>query len=448
MKSIQGLSGKNKPSQCGAIAIMFGLTLAVMIGFAGLAIDLGRFFVIKAELQNAMDACALAAASQLKPGANDPNALTRAVAYGQVFITAGSAGGGASVPAIQNTVNFQGTVLDPTVLKITFSDTNSGTYNSAALATSNTTKFVKCTYPLANLPIYFMKVLNSALTTQTVSAFAVATRNLPLTSCIPVAVCTTSSGTVANNFGYTAGQWMVALDGSGSKYGTGHFGWAGFTSPSSSSVLTTALEGNSLCDLSNPSQQVYGNGVKTDLAKAWNTRFGVYAPSYKAADYPGSPPDHTGYAYYYDPTAKVGQKGNWFAGANAYSGSSALNIGIPNFVTATAAEKKYDPSPLPTNFVPKNNTVIDPGPAPGSGLGNTNRRVATAPIVDCSLWGKTPTAGAEKNLPVKGWACVLMLNPYNPPSFEANLEFIDLATASNSKCAAGSGLSFAPTLTQ
>ena len=49
--------------QRGAVMILFSLTIVVLIGFAGLAIDLGRAFVIKTELQNAMDACALSAAS-------------------------------------------------------------------------------------------------------------------------------------------------------------------------------------------------------------------------------------------------------------------------------------------------------------------------------------------------------------------------------------------------
>lgn len=36
-----------------------------MIGIAGLALDLGQLYVAKAELQNAADACALAAAQSL-----------------------------------------------------------------------------------------------------------------------------------------------------------------------------------------------------------------------------------------------------------------------------------------------------------------------------------------------------------------------------------------------
>src|SRR5437867_791430 len=152
--------------QRGAIAIMFGLTLAVLIGFAGLAIDLGRFFVIKTELQNDMDACALAAASQLRPGQNNPNALTKAVAYGRVFSTGGvddvaTAPLEGNIAAIKNLANFQSVVVNIQSENITFSDTLGGTYKTiAGGANYNTAAFAKCTFPMTGLPIFFMKVLN------------------------------------------------------------------------------------------------------------------------------------------------------------------------------------------------------------------------------------------------------------------------------------------------
>jgi uncharacterized membrane protein len=49
----------------GAVSILFVLMLAVMIGAAGLGIDVGRLYLARAETQNAADACALAAAAEL-----------------------------------------------------------------------------------------------------------------------------------------------------------------------------------------------------------------------------------------------------------------------------------------------------------------------------------------------------------------------------------------------
>ena len=52
-------------NQRGAVAVLVALMLVVLIGAAGIVLDLGRLFVAKTELQNAADACALAAAREL-----------------------------------------------------------------------------------------------------------------------------------------------------------------------------------------------------------------------------------------------------------------------------------------------------------------------------------------------------------------------------------------------
>ena len=51
--------------QRGAVAIMVGLSLVVLVGMFGLAVDSGQLYVNKAELQSAADACALAASQEL-----------------------------------------------------------------------------------------------------------------------------------------------------------------------------------------------------------------------------------------------------------------------------------------------------------------------------------------------------------------------------------------------
>ncbi len=139
------------PGRCpqrGVLAILFGLTLVLLIGFIGLAIDLGRFFVIKSELQNAMDACALAAAAQLGPGVMDVAMQARAETFAR------------NVGA-RNKVNFRSTGPDPIV--ITLSEI------------SGTAKFAKCECTLTDLPIYFMKILVPAGGgTQSIRAVAVA----------------------------------------------------------------------------------------------------------------------------------------------------------------------------------------------------------------------------------------------------------------------------------
>src|SRR5437879_12041708 len=49
----------------GAVAIQIALTTTVLLGFAGLVVDLGEAFTLNTELQQAADAAALAAAAEL-----------------------------------------------------------------------------------------------------------------------------------------------------------------------------------------------------------------------------------------------------------------------------------------------------------------------------------------------------------------------------------------------
>ncbi|MDP3038101.1 MAG: pilus assembly protein TadG-related protein, partial [Rhodocyclaceae bacterium] len=51
--------------QRGAVAVVVGLSLVVLIGFLGLVLDLGQLFITRTELQNAADAAALAGAKEL-----------------------------------------------------------------------------------------------------------------------------------------------------------------------------------------------------------------------------------------------------------------------------------------------------------------------------------------------------------------------------------------------
>src|SRR4051794_2046304 len=99
--------------QAGAVAIATAISLVALIGFLGVVIDLGRLYVMKSELQNAADSCALAASWELDGNAN---ALTRAENSG---IPVGT----------RNLVNFQSAPVTITAANISFSTTlsNGGT---------------------------------------------------------------------------------------------------------------------------------------------------------------------------------------------------------------------------------------------------------------------------------------------------------------------------------
>src|SRR5690349_10129514 len=105
-------------SQQGGVLILIALSLALLIGFLGLVIDVGRLFVTKTELQSAMDACALAASAELRPGLTPTDALavSRAVSAG---MTAGN----------RNNVGFQAAAAGITAADIYFSDRLSNNAN-------------------------------------------------------------------------------------------------------------------------------------------------------------------------------------------------------------------------------------------------------------------------------------------------------------------------------
>ena len=69
----------NRRRQGGAVIITMALLLLFLLGFMGFALDFGRLFIVKTELQTAMDSCALSAAQELDGQAN---AITRARSAG------------------------------------------------------------------------------------------------------------------------------------------------------------------------------------------------------------------------------------------------------------------------------------------------------------------------------------------------------------------------------
>jgi Flp pilus assembly protein TadG len=79
------LSSPSAARQRGQVLILVGISLAVLIGAVGLAIDSGRAYGVKARLNAAVDAAAIAAARALSEGADDNARRANAVAVGERF---------------------------------------------------------------------------------------------------------------------------------------------------------------------------------------------------------------------------------------------------------------------------------------------------------------------------------------------------------------------------
>ena len=194
--------------QKGAVMILVGIAGAVLIGFLGLVVDLGRLFVTKTELQSGMDACSLAAAAELRPGVNPPDvdAINRAVSAG---ITAGN----------RNNVGFQAASAGITAADIRFSDRLSDNtttfpfgYVSNGAADPATAKYALCARSQGGISTWFMQVLEGFLgapsNPKTVGAWATATlQRRPAELCDPFGLCKKPSGTPARSDG---GHWWSA----------------------------------------------------------------------------------------------------------------------------------------------------------------------------------------------------------------------------------------------
>jgi len=184
--------------QRGAAAVLVALSLVVLVGMVGIVVDLGRLFVMRSELQNAADACALAAARELD---GDPTALTRAENAG---IRVGTA----------NAVNFQSTPVAIVPADVRFSTALSDgaggntNYLSQADGAPINSRYAMCMLSRPGVPMTLSMVLGVGAL-QSVSSLAVATLAPAQSSCaIPMGICTKGP---APTYGLNPGDWLTGI---------------------------------------------------------------------------------------------------------------------------------------------------------------------------------------------------------------------------------------------
>jgi hypothetical protein len=294
---------------------------------------------------------------------------------------------------------------------------------------------VRCTIERTGIVPWFMQLLQAG--SHTVAATAVATLAPSQSNCaIPMGLCGCVAGG-APDFGLVQGTWYQTIfDPNGSTPATmgsctgssptGNFNWIDFTPPSGgASELSTIISGPGECNLppvgpatcpsgsSQPPGCVGATGAIASLMQAYNSRFGVYqgGGAVSTSDLTTSTPDYTGRSYKPSPTS-------WPAGANAYNGTSGAN---PNFLSARGS---YTP-----------NTDNLPGTKAASAAQHqqygADRRIAVVPIVDC------PQYTSGQTVPILGYACVLLLNPFSsqPANSTVRIEYLGSASAAGNPCA-------------
>lgn len=288
--------------QRGAVAIMFALSIFVLFGFMGLALDLSQTYDRKTELQNASDAAALAGAKELKgTSAGIDSAVQKAKAI-----------------AALHKFKF-GTSIVLADAAITFSDSpdtpNAGWLGiGAAQANPGGLYFIKVDTRDGNngkygeVNTYFMQVLSaSAATTNT---FGRAVAGTFVVDIAPLAMCELTNdpaNSYDNEFGYERGGSYNVADanpiGAGTAYAIDPTATApGTCSGSTNDSLPYFCTGK-IAFTPIIGQSVYTNtGIADPQLEALDSRFDVFNNKNKC-DAKTAPPDSNIKSYDYTDSA-------------------------------------------------------------------------------------------------------------------------------------------------
>ena len=228
----------NHSGERGFSLILIGLALFVMIGMVGLAIDVGRMFVYKSELQAFADNAAMAAISKMdgsQAGVQAANALALT---------------GPDGASLANKVNFDSTTIS--TVTTGYATSFSGTYDSYATASSSATnnyRFLKVTAS-SNVALSFLPVLPGIANLYAVSASAIsgqqATNSLTNGGILPFAPDAHNQSDTTN-FGLTPGTEYTLKwpNGNGNSPCAGDAGFTPPGSPPSEHGFVDIGEGNS-----------------------------------------------------------------------------------------------------------------------------------------------------------------------------------------------------------
>lgn len=336
--------------EIGSVVMSFLVMLPILLASFGLALDIGKFYVVRSELQNAADACALAAAFELDGTATGN---TRATAAGLST-------------AARNRVYFDNVAVAGTTVDFP----NTG--------------LVRCNVAQPNIPNWFIQMLG--FQNQTIRTNAVASNVSGQSICaLPIGICNVPATT-------PPGTWIEGVQ-SAAGGNTGFFRWIDFDPPMGGAPeLKNSLSQVNACVASSPTPglSIGSYGVVSSADTHYNTRFGIRAGGTPA----NSAPDYSGHAYF--PT-------NWPSKFNAYSDFVATKR--PTNVAYTA-----------TNgiSIAGSPTILNSAELATQG---SNRRVAIAPVIDCT--GANPT--------FQRYACIFLLHPMStsgPPTTRMYLEYL------------------------
>jgi hypothetical protein len=390
---------------------MAALLLPVLFGVAALVVDVARLLVYRAEIQAAMDACALAAVSALD-GSPSSLSTAQARAVATLDISKASVSGARDARTI-NRLHFQSDQFQLADLTMDFSAQSAGPWSTAnGGATPATARYARCMYNDRNNGLFLVPVLKlvspSLPDVLDVSGTAVAgLRNSQSTCVMPMALCKgkPNPGNAAlDKYGLSIGQRITTVATS-QRPRTGNFGWLDFTPPSGGAPeLEELMKASGSCSVVRD-QSVGQSGRLASLDEVWNARFGIYNNQLKPENVP---PDFSGYSY---PSDTGKPKQGWYSVHAARPRVEGYNGTAPRSPAYAATVAQH-------------------------GQFGQQRRLLTAALIDCDEWDKQ----GGGNPKVLDFACVFFLAPVKDGTrvpdgdVDMSVEYLGLASEPGAPC--------------
>lgn len=511
MSKISGITLQR--AQRGSVLVATAAGLSIILGMACLAVDGGKIYLTKSELQAASEACTLSATNDLSDvlAAGSNSALTTALKKAE--------GSGKYIASLHK-VGYQKSAIDKSEVFVEFSDQTQATWKSATSTVSSADygklSVVRCSVKLSRTelqPVFMQAAGISAGGSTLMAASSKGTLAASQASCaLPMALCTTNNtrgtSTSSSNYGFTKGNWYslgfndARTAGSDEEFraytssnNNRGFRWVDFypgdttgtCSQSGSketdmwpgeSKVACLIRGTGQCKLPAPvastSSCTVGKRNPTlaagcltpiatpgvsiaKLAEVYNSRFGLYR-SGSIYNSNNTIPDETGYVYDLEtwPTTSSTEKaynGTYTTSSRVNGNTVTVDHSGENFVSQRLAHAPTQASAASAvtgdfSFSPSDRSMHE---AKGG-----NRRVVVMPIVYSSNSCGSSTSTAK--LPVRAYACVLLLDPYESVVRDANnkvteryehgdgstgtsgraittqIEFLGLADTADSKC--------------
>jgi Flp pilus assembly protein TadG len=422
------------PRQRGAVAILVALSLVVLVGMLGLAVDAGQLYVTKTELQSAADACALAAAQELNCQSAAGGGSAGVATCDPRYLLAAEAAGIHAATRNKARLQSQAVAMDAADVRFSTALAPNTGFRARSAGASQNSRFAMCIARANGLLPWVMGVTGAGASSVSATGVAVLAPSAGFCSSAPMGLCRKTNRS-APDFGYSLGEWVSTKftnkdvdDDDEDTELSGSFKWVDF-SPSSGGtdeIRDQLLGGPSNCGIT-IGQQVQQVSNGQGARSAYNTRFGIYASGGGYSKLT-APPDSTGYAY-----------------PNKSPGSPRISSGsaYADYIRRVGLHSPFVKNEYTGNVAAGKDVVSTASDHDAFGA---NRRLVSVPVITC---GSGSTA-------VLGMACVLMLNPMHKGS-SGNLyvEYRGNAAAPGSACtsigtAAGPGGAgpLVPTLVQ